>query len=414
MLTNDVTRRIAGTIGVLLLVAAVYLGLTKAFEPAPGSITFTAELGNAGVGLTQGNSVKVRGVEIGQVVSTDYDNGLATAQVRIDPGVEIPRNGLVLVVTAKTLLGEKQIEMSFPDDQFGNPPFIENGDVIAQDRQPTEVSDALDALTPFLEGIDEEDLATVIDILGSQQGEGEIIAQNLDLSAQVAAFLERTADEQTDRLTTLTSVLDQLTPAAGEFDRLNANLPNAVSLLVEREADIDSNLDLLSAFSITLADYIQVEDDRIRQLLLTGDAVGTVLDPNMDNVASFVQGAHEYTLTLGKPADFLTDGTIWAGFRILLDLSSVGFPLGEGGIDLTPIFGGSPGALPIDITDLTGEGGPLSDLLPGRTFGARNPTEVEPAPSSGPSAPPDDEPEVAPEPTNDDQVERGSLLDGRR
>lgn len=366
MLDNVVTRRIAGTAGAVLMIALVFMGIKYAFEPDAGSFEVEAQLGTAGVGLSQGNSVKVRGVEVGQVVATSYREGRAYATLRFDPDTQLPKTQLDLRVTAKTLLGEKQIEIAFPSELFGKPPFLAQGDVVEQTGGPTEVQDALDALTPFLDAIDEQDLATIIDVLGSQQGEGETIARALDVSAQVSNFLARTAPDTIDRFTTLTSVLDQLTPAADEFDRLNRNLPAAVALLSERTQDLDTNLDLLSAFSITLADYVQVDGGRLRQLLLTSDAVGTVLDPNMDNIASFIEGAHQYTETLGRPSDFLADGTIWAGFRMFVDLEALGFPIGQNGVDLSPVLGGQ--GLPLDPTEVTDA---ITQLLPGLLPGGR-------------------------------------------
>lgn len=415
MLDNVVTRRIAGTAGAVIMAALVYLGLKYAFEPDTGSFEIEAQLGTAGVGLSQGNSVKVRGVEVGQVVNTSYREGRAYATLRFDPGTELPKNQLDLRVTAKTLLGEKQVEIAFPAALFGQAPFLEQGDLVVQNGGPTEVQDALDAITPFLDAIDEQDLATVIDVLGSQQGEGEIIARALDVSAQVSNFLSRTAPDTIDRFKTLTSVVNQLTPAADEFDRLNRNLPAAVSLLSERREDLDTNLDLLSAFSITLADYVQVDGGRLRQLLLTSDAVGTVLDPNMDNIASFIEGAHQYTETLGRPSDFLADGTVWGGFRMFVDLEALGLPIGQNGVDLSPILGGL-GGLPVDVTEITDV---ITQLLPGilpgggRTTGLRNQPPQQPARQE--PAPPPAQPEPAPappepEPSPSETAEQGSLL----
>jgi phospholipid/cholesterol/gamma-HCH transport system substrate-binding protein len=337
-----VIRRIAGAAGALLLVALSWLGMDYAFSPAKGSFHVTAVLGQAGSGLNDGTDVKVRGVKIGKVSDLRYENGVATAILQIEPGTQVPTTDLDMVVTAKTLLGEKQIELSFPDEVFGQPPFLSDGDTLEASREPTELQEVLDAMRPFLDAIDPEDIATIVDVLGEQQGEGDNIARNLELSAEVARFLDRTADDAINNLVLFTQFADGITAGADDFARMNRNLPAAVALMHERTEDIDSNLKALSSFAVTFAAYLEVEEDRIDRVLTTGDMVGAVLEPEISAWGSFLDGLFRYTQNLGRPAGILSDGTEWAAFRILVDLSHFGLPVGDGGIDLRDLIDGPP------------------------------------------------------------------------
>jgi phospholipid/cholesterol/gamma-HCH transport system substrate-binding protein len=337
-----VIRRIAGAAGALLLVALSWLGMDYAFSPPKGSFHVTAVLGQAGSGLNEGTDVKVRGVRIGKVSDLRFEDGVAEATLQIDPGTEVPMTGLDMVVTAKTLLGEKQIELSFPDDAFGQPPFLSEGDVLEASREPTELQEVLDAMRPFLDAIDPQDIATIVDVLGEQQGEGENIARNLELSAEVARFLDRTADDAINNLVLFTQFADGVTAGAEDFARMNRNLPAAVALMHERTDDIDTNLKALSSFAVTFAAYLEVEEDRIDRVLTTGDAVGAVLEPEIGAWGSFLEGLFHYTQNLGRPAGILSDGTEWAAFRILVDLSHFGLPVGDGGVDLRDLIDDVP------------------------------------------------------------------------
>lgn len=333
-----VIRRIAGAAGALLLIALSWLGMDAAFAPPAGSYEVVATLGQAGSGLNDGTDVKVRGVRVGKVSDLRFEDGTATAVLRLEPDVQIPKTGLELVVTAKTLLGEKQVELSFPDSAFGQPPFLAEGDTLEASREPTELQEALDAMRPFLDAIDPQDIATLVDVLGEQQGEGEAIAKNLELSAEVARFFERTADDAINNLQLFTQFADGITPAAGDFARLNRDLPAAVALMHERTADIDSNLKALSSFAVTFAAYLEVEEDRIDRVLTSTDLVGAVLEPEIAAWGSFLDGLTKYTSNLGRPAGLLDDGTEWAAFRILVDLSAFGLPVGDGGVDLRDLI----------------------------------------------------------------------------
>lgn len=311
-------RRIVGTASLLLLVALGYLGTRWAGSPPAGSYEVTAVLGRAGSGLGVGTDVKVRGVAIGRVSAVDFRDGEAVATLRFDPEPRLPDPArLTMVVTAKTLLGEKQIELSFPEGALGEGPFLEAGDTLVADRPPTEVQEVLDVLGPFFDAIDPEELATIVDTLGQQQGEGETIARNLEVGDELAAFGAETADDQLDRFRALTDIAEALEPRADDFNRMNANLPGATSLLIERTDDIGDSLDALSTFSVGLAELLEVEEPALVQLAQTSDLVGAVFDRNMPRIGEIVGGIYSYARSFPQ-GGLLDDGTEFAYFRIFL------------------------------------------------------------------------------------------------
>ncbi len=123
MLQTAVGRRIVGFTSALLLTALTLLAFRVVTAPSPGSYEVEALLGRAGAGLGPGSDVKVRGAVVGEVVDLRYVEGRAVATLLMEPEPRLPAE-LDLVVTAKTLLGEKQVELSFADDRFGQPPFL--------------------------------------------------------------------------------------------------------------------------------------------------------------------------------------------------------------------------------------------------------------------------------------------------
>jgi phospholipid/cholesterol/gamma-HCH transport system substrate-binding protein len=124
-LDPTLTRRIMGTAYAVLVLALSTVVLDLRYAPERGSYEVTAELGRAGSGVRQGTDVKVRGVAIGRVAAVDYVDGVATARLTLDPEPRLPTaDELDLVVTPKTLLGEKQIDISFSDAELGAAPFL--------------------------------------------------------------------------------------------------------------------------------------------------------------------------------------------------------------------------------------------------------------------------------------------------
>ncbi len=314
-------RRIMGTASVLLILAVSAVVLEARFAPPSGSYEVTADLGRAGSGLRAGNDVKLRGVNVGEVSEVFYEDGRARAVMTMQGEPRLPEaEDLELVVTAKTLLGEKQVELSFDDDRFGTEPFLEAGDVVVADREPTELTEAIDALVPFVEAVDPEDLATIVDTLGAQHGEGERIAENIEISQELFAFGSRTADDSLDRLRSFADIAEALAPATDDLARMNRTLPEATALLHERQDDIRRNLETASRAANTLTAFLETEEDALSRFLRTSQPVGDVIERQAPEIGNLINGLHLYVRSLGMGGMLLDDGSEWAGFRIFVIL----------------------------------------------------------------------------------------------
>ena len=313
-------RRILGLGAVVLVLALATLVLDWRYAPPAGSYQVTAVLGDAGSGLSEGTDVKVRGVRIGQVDRVRYEDGTAYADLTLEAKPQLPGpDRLELVVTAKTLLGEKQVELSFPDEAYDDPPFLAAGDRLEASREPTELSEVLDVMDPFLAAIDERELATIVDVLGDQRGEGETFARNLELGQQLAAFGERTAPDALERMRDLSVVADTFAEATPDLTRMNTALPEATGVLTERQADLRANLEAVSRFSRTLDRFLVVEEQVLSDFLVTQQPVGEVLERNQDHLGTLIEGIALYARAMGSGGTLLDDGTEWAGFRIFID-----------------------------------------------------------------------------------------------
>lgn len=322
-MTGQLARRFTGTAAGLLLIGLVVLLFEYRYSPAASSFTVQVELGDAGSGLVPGSDVKARGVRVGEVDSLAFEDGVATGVLRLEGDTQLPPpEDIDLVVTAKTLLGEKQVQLRFPDVAYGQAPFLEEGDVLVASREPTELSEVLDELEPFLDSIDPEELTIVIDALAAQEGEAAVIGENLELTSQLTQFGARTADQTLDNLDMVADIAAALRPTLDEdFDRIRAALPESTRLLREQPDDIDTALVALSEFSVAFAALLEVEEDRINQFLVTGDPLGAMLERNRNEISSLLDGLDLYARLLGGAAGNLDDGTVFAYFRQMIDLT---------------------------------------------------------------------------------------------
>lgn len=306
--------RVLGLALAVLLVALAY-GANHYLSEAEAGYPVTAVLGEAGTGLNQGSDVKIRGVLVGEVVALDFEDGRAIAHLEIDHDVSVPRD-VEVVVTAKTLLGPKQVELR-PDGSL-RAPFLEAGDVISADPEhgPTEIQDVIHELEAVFGDIPSEELAVLVEAMGSfTREDGELIARNIDQGAELADFGARTAEAQLARIGALADVVEALAPRAEDWNRLARTLPTWTSVLPDRQTDVRASLDALSSFSVALAELLEVEEDEIRRVMVLGDRIGSVIDPRMDEIGRMVQGIYRYSRMFGEHGGSLEDGTEHSWFR---------------------------------------------------------------------------------------------------
>ena len=318
-MNSPVARRIAGTATLIAVIAVAALGFQYRFARQAGTTDVLVKVSEAGIGTQPGTDIKIRGVTVGSIVDVRLqEDGLPVLQARFDPGVRVPKTDLDVTITPKTFFGEKQVVIDYPLEAFGNPPFLEEGDVIEATGGLTEVEDVLQALQPLLAGIDEGDLATLFDATASLEGEGETIARALEVNAELARFGASISDDALRNARLLTSLSNQLARGADEFDRLNRNLPASVAVLSERADEIDTNLEALSSFALTTAQWIDVDEGRFDRLLDRGDLVGAFLERNVDSIDSIIEGVTIFAEAQSRPSPFLDDETIYVPFKIFL------------------------------------------------------------------------------------------------
>ncbi len=120
-----------------------------------------------GQGLREGGDVKLRGVLVGRIGSIDQVGG-SDCRVRLDISPvsvdEIPAN-VGAQVRAKTIFGEKWVELLYPKDPVDA--RLAEGDEIPRERtiDPLEIETILNIALPLLEAIDPEKLAGALEAL---------------------------------------------------------------------------------------------------------------------------------------------------------------------------------------------------------------------------------------------------------
>lgn len=250
--------------------AVALTGLVLTGNVFQNSANAFAEFENCGQGLREGGDVKLRGVLVGRIGPLTRI-GEGDCRVRLDLFPEsieqVPANAGA-EIRAKTVFGEKWVELTYPDDPDDAP--IAAGDVIPKDRtvDPLEVETILDTGLPLLEAIDAENLAAALEALadGFDGHEGDAVTAIREGIRALRPLNENKA--------LLAEGIDQLDKSSDVLDDVDEDLIEALD-----------NLDSVNEFTVANASLIEENLDRAPLLL---DELSTLFETRFGDLTKLV------------------------------------------------------------------------------------------------------------------------------
>ncbi|MFP5351712.1 MAG: MlaD family protein [Actinomycetota bacterium] len=287
-------------------------------------VNTTAVFENCGQGLRVGGDVKLRGVLVGRLESIELRDGDCFVGLDLFPeSVEqIPAN-VGAEVRAKTVFGEKWVELLFPDEP--DEARIAADQTIDKENtlDPLEVETILNVALPLLDAIDPEHLAGALEALANGfVGHEDAAIAGIDAGIEAL----KPFNDNEDRLK---SGIDQLASSADVFadvddDLLDAldNLDDVNRFAVENEALIEENFDkapellqeLSTLFDTHFFDFTRIVDRGatvIGVLAARADDLDRLLDVlprfnsgwirNLDHQCRYRQATDEPGKSVGDP-----------------------------------------------------------------------------------------------------------------
>lgn len=249
-------------------------------------VTATAVFDICGQGIREGGDVKLRGVLVGRIadirlLDSDCNIELDLFPEQVD---QIPEN-VGAQVRAKTVFGEKWVELLFPDDPADA--RLAQGDEIPKDRtiDPLEVETILNVALPLLDAIDPENLAGALEALaGGFVGHEDAAIKGINEGiAALKPFndnrknLEAGIDQLAASSEVLADVDDDLLEALANLDDLNR-------FTVENEALIEENFDKAPELLGSLSDLFDSHFVDLTRIVDRGATVIGVLAARADDL----------------------------------------------------------------------------------------------------------------------------------
>ncbi|MEV1289145.1 MCE family protein [Micromonospora sp. NPDC049679] len=275
-------HRILGIVFVALLTAALtasVLQYRRAFTPVAW-VTLRAD--RAGLQLSDGAEVKVRGVIVGDVRSVNSDGRGARLRLALDPALipQIPAD-VTARLLPKTLFGERYVELVPGSGSTGRP--IRDGAVITQDRSRTavELERVFDEALPLLQAIQPDKLAATLAALAAAvEGRGD----------QLGANLVRLNDYLRELNPAMPTIAEDVRKLAAVLDSYDSALPELLALLRDVTVTARTVTDQRTQLAAFLAETTDAADVTRGFLNRHGDQIiqlGSVSRPVLQLLAAY-------------------------------------------------------------------------------------------------------------------------------
>lgn len=181
-------------VGLFVVATLVVLGVGTflvgdvRFFGAPERVPYTAEISDV-KGLRDQASVRIAGVEVGEVAAIRLADGEARVDLRIDSDVTIPE-ATVATVAGSGLVGEKYVTLSHPAGAEGR---LAPGATIPEGDKAQSMDDLMRKFGQVGEDVQEVS-ATLREVLGGEEGQAKLarIVDNVD---RLAGDLQTMASE---------------------------------------------------------------------------------------------------------------------------------------------------------------------------------------------------------------------------
>jgi phospholipid/cholesterol/gamma-HCH transport system substrate-binding protein len=256
--TTTTLTRILGLLLATLLLAGC-IGPFAGPEPKTFDAIFTRSQN-----LFEGSEIKMLGINIGNVRSLEPEGPYVRAILEIDPDVKLPADA-VAEIKPLSFLGERFVQIG---PTYTGGPELEEGATIPVERTrvPSEVDEFLASFEEFLDSIEPDTLADLVDVLADTlAGQGDGLNELIDNGSTTIRILNDASDD--------------LVGVADELGQLN----ETVATRAEQLRTSIRNWEVLFA---TIADESDIIIEGVGHLQRLTAELRVILDEHADEIVS--------------------------------------------------------------------------------------------------------------------------------
>ncbi|GAA3530176.1 MCE family protein [Amycolatopsis ultiminotia] len=269
----------------LLLTAGVWLVLRDT-----GGTKLSAYFGKT-VGLYAGSSVRVLGVQVGQVTAVTPDGQAVRVDMQVDGDVPIPADAGAVVV-APSLVSDRYVQLT---PAYDSGPTLASGTVLARDKTatPVELDDlyaSLDKLSTALgpDGANKNGaLSDVLDTAAANlKGNGSDLNATVGRLADLSSTLDNSKDDLFSTVQNLNSFTSALAQSDSQLNEFYQRVADVSGFLADDSGDVGAALDSLAS---SLGEVKQFVADNKSALSANVDKLASLTKVLVDQRASLAE-----------------------------------------------------------------------------------------------------------------------------
>ncbi|HEY9562542.1 MAG TPA: MCE family protein [Nocardioides sp.] len=290
-MTETLKTRLAGALGLLLIIAAVGTTLGVYQKTFVSSVDVTLHADRAGLLMDRGAKVRINGMPVGEVrqVRVGSDGG-AVLELAIDPeAAELIPAGIRADITPTTVFGAKYVDLLFPTKVQPGFASIANGDTIRGGEVTVEANDVFGTVQEILTTVDPSDLNRTLSAMATAlEGRGDELGDYLSRVNRYVGELNGSTDH-------LVADFEQ----GAQVSDLYADLAPSLVDIVEQGAVTAATLDEKSgSLQALLVDFTEAADTGRGFLGRLDSPLIAALDVLRPVLASLEKFSPEFTCVL--------------------------------------------------------------------------------------------------------------------
>jgi len=233
----------------LLAVWLVWAFFNQAFTEYD-EVTLTGP--NSGLSLPSNADVKLRGMIVGEVRETTFDDGQVKLTLGMNPELidKVPA-GVTARIIPKTLFGEKYIDLVPPEGPASG--SLRAGDTISNAVVPVEFEEFFNDIYPLLTAVPPEKVgATLTALADSLEGRGESLGETFVLANDYLTKINPETKQAVDDIVAFGQVADTYASQMDDFGELLENSSEVSRTVVDIEDDLADFFDETTSLSLVL------------------------------------------------------------------------------------------------------------------------------------------------------------------
>ncbi|MFE9703512.1 MCE family protein [Streptomyces sp. NPDC005930] len=322
------TRRRKILTGVLALVVLAAGGLVAVRVLEADGTRVTAYFDRA-VGVYAGSDLRVLGVRVGEVESVRPEGTRVRVGLRLDEGVEVPRDARAVVV-AQSIVADRYVQLT---PAYSKGPALADGAVLpaARNRVPVEIDQIYDSITQLGDALGPDGAnadGALSDLLktgaDNLDGNGEAIGDSVEEFGKAARTLDGSSDDLFTTLSSLQTFTTMLKNKDTDVRTAQEGLDDVVSFFADNKDDLTGALEELGKALGQVKTFI--EDNR-GELKKNVDRLVPITQTLVEQRASLAEALDVAPLAAGNVVNAYNPDTRTLDGRANLNEISIGGPL---------------------------------------------------------------------------------------